>query len=85
MDNFPLRNLFNEKRDPKGMGSNIPFMFHSSSPCEVYPGYGHSFHCAAGSGTNKNGKKHMTNPSRIEEHDDWMDLLWIDVFLVQYH
>lgn len=62
------------------MGSNIPFMFHSSSPCEVYPGYGHSFHCAAGSGTNKNGKN-MTNPSRIEQHDDWMDLLWIELWI----
>ena len=29
----------------------------------------------------KTEKKHMTNPSRIEEHDDWMDLLWIELWI----
>ena len=23
----------------------------------------------------------MTNPSRIEQHDDWMDLLWIELWI----
>jgi hypothetical protein len=26
-------------------------------------------------------EKNMTNPSRIEQHDDWMDLLWIELWI----
>ena len=38
-------------------------------PCEVHPGHGHSFHCAAGSGASRN------------QHDDWMDILWIELWI----